>query len=249
MTNTRITLPLARKPAAVYLLQRLDRRRFKLGWAVNPIQRLRSLPEYDAQQLDLEASRVLWLPSARRAWDLERAMHRTLAPFKTPASHRGDGHTEWFQGSATIPALELLSRFPHPPGERPALLVPLLVSPVAPEPVSLQDTWSAVEDVLLRLQVCTEVQVCSGEPLALRVKDFKVRVQGPLQDLRSAAMDTELYLCREGENLRPIARLIDYEGNDLLVILTPLNILRRWPGGGDVALQIQAFLARLPVGA
>ena len=49
--------------AAVYLVQRHDRQRFKVGWAAVPMRRIRMLPEFGAQQLDLAACKVLWLPS------------------------------------------------------------------------------------------------------------------------------------------------------------------------------------------
>ncbi len=51
-----------RSRAAVYLLRRLDRRRFKIGWSVSPMQRIHRLPEFAAGQLDLKASVAVWLP-------------------------------------------------------------------------------------------------------------------------------------------------------------------------------------------
>jgi hypothetical protein len=233
------------RPAAVYLLQRVDRSRFKLGWALNPMRRLQAFPEFSGQQLDLGASRVLWLPNAHRARALERAMHKTLAPFRTRPLHHGDGHTEWFQGSATVPALSLLAQVPHAPGERPASVMPLLDPLTEPEPMGLDETWSAMEDVWLRLLACTTIRICNGEHPTVRVEDFKTRVAGPLLDLRLAALDADLYTCRDGSGVRPIVRLIAYEGDDLLLTLTPLQVIRRWPGGGAVALQLQAFMSSL----
>ena len=233
-------------PAAVYLLQRRDRLRFKIGWALNPVERVRAFPEFGRLQLDLNASRVLWLPSAARARAIEHAMHRALAPFKSPPPHQADGHSEWFSGSGTVAALSLLARMPHAPGQRPPTLAPLLdhASPV-PESAGLDDTWNAVEDVLQRLRACTAVRLLPGDPQRLVVESFKTRVQGALDDLRTAALDAELYTCRQGAALRPLVRLMEYQGDDLVLTLTPFSVIRRWPDGGDVALQMQASLARL----
>ena len=51
--------------ASVYVLMRRDRRRFKLGWARRPLHRARRLPEFRRDELDLEHSRAIWLPSRR----------------------------------------------------------------------------------------------------------------------------------------------------------------------------------------
>ena len=238
--------PSASAPAAVYLLQRSDRLRFKIGWALNPVERVRAFPEFCSLQLDLNASKVLWLPSAARARSVERSLHRALEPFKSRPPHHEDGHSEWFSGSATMAALRLLGHTPHSPGQRPATLAPLLdVTSEVPEPAGLDDTWYLVEDVLLRLKACTSVRLLPGDPSVLIIASFKTRVQGPLEDLRAAALNAELYTCRHGSALRPLVRLIEYQGDDLLLTLTPFSVIRRWPDGGDVALQMQAFLAQL----
>ena len=60
-------IPLGPRRASVYLLRRLDRQRFKLGWARRPLRRVRHLPEYDRGELDLKASSAIWLPERARA--------------------------------------------------------------------------------------------------------------------------------------------------------------------------------------
>ncbi|MFH7042207.1 GIY-YIG nuclease family protein [Paucibacter sp. JuS9] len=238
--------PSASAPAAVYLLQRSDRMRFKIGWALNPVERVRAFPEFCRMQLDLNASRVLWLPSAARARAIERSMHRALEPFTSRPPHQEDGHSEWFSGLGTVAALSLLARMPHAPGQRPATLAPLLeLASQVPEPTGLDDTWCTVEDVLLRLKACTSVRLMPGDPPSLVIESFKTRVRGALDDLRTAALDAELYTCRQGSALLPLVRLIEYQGDDLVLTLTPFSVIRRWPGGGDVVLQMLAFLAQL----
>ena len=67
------------EPAAVYLLQRHDGQRFKIGWAVEPMTRVKRLPEFLSDELDLQASHAAWLPSPLRARQIERSLHRGLA--------------------------------------------------------------------------------------------------------------------------------------------------------------------------
>lgn len=83
-----------RNRACVYLLQRLDRKRFKVGWARNPLVRIRAFPEFSAGLLDLKASRVLWLPNRPRAEQVERSLQKCLMPYGTPVGHIRDGHSE-----------------------------------------------------------------------------------------------------------------------------------------------------------
>ena len=72
MTTTGIPDPQdSVSPAAVYLLQRHDGQRFKIGWAVEPMARVKRLPEFMADELDLRASHAAWLPSPTRARQIE----------------------------------------------------------------------------------------------------------------------------------------------------------------------------------
>ena len=87
-------------PAAVYLLQRRDGLRFKIGWALEPVLRVQRLPEFSADELDLVGSHAVWLPTVSRAQQFERALHRGLATYRVLPSHTQDGHTEWFLPTA-----------------------------------------------------------------------------------------------------------------------------------------------------
>ena len=75
-------------PAAVYLLQRHDGQRFKIGWAVEPMARVKRLPEFMADELDLRASHAAWLPSPTRARQIERSLHRGLATQRAEPPHQ-----------------------------------------------------------------------------------------------------------------------------------------------------------------
>ena len=120
---------------------------------------------------------------------------------------------------------------------------------------SLSDTWNAIENVWQRLSKFMALDVNTesdssqrtgaGEGSALWARDFKTRAVGPLRELRLAAIDADLYQTRPGGRLMPIVQRIEYRGDDLVLTFTPLRVIRRWEEGEDVALQIQAFLARV----
>jgi hypothetical protein len=104
--------PIRRPRASVYVLQRIDRSRFKVGWALDPHRRVRQMSEYGRQQIDLHRSKVLWLPSRHRAEQVERSMQKSLGPYRSPADRHGDGHSEWFDGVAHPFAIRLLGQMP-----------------------------------------------------------------------------------------------------------------------------------------
>jgi hypothetical protein len=99
----------------------------------------------------------------------------------------------------------------------------------------IAETWSAVEDVWLRLHACTEVRVSMDALPTLRFKEFKTRVRGPLRDLRAAALDAALYFSQEGSRRGSIVHTIEIDGNDLVLMVTQLTLIRRWPGGPEIA--------------
>jgi len=104
-------------PAAVYLLQRHDGQRFKIGWAMEPVSRVQRLPEFQADELDLVGSHVAWLPDAGRAKQIERALHRGLAAFQVVPPHHLDGYTEWFRPEAHRTSLGMIRQMPFGKGE------------------------------------------------------------------------------------------------------------------------------------
>jgi hypothetical protein len=59
--------------------------------------------------LDLPSAQVAWFGQAQRAREVERALHRSLMPYKTDAGHMGDGHTEWFAMQGIVLARRMIS--------------------------------------------------------------------------------------------------------------------------------------------
>lgn len=247
-------IPIGADRASVYVLVRRDRRRFKLGWARRPVVRARMLPEFRRGELDLDASKAIWLPNRPRAEQIERSMHKTLAPFRVEAEHLEDGNREWFAGHAQDTALRMLSQMPLQPNSNCAARVLPLTMPAPPtDGVSIetgpQDTWWRMEDLLARLAMHTSITVSNldrhGGHLTLTVHDLKHRTQPDLTELRSAALDADSYQCwREGWPLA-FVQTLEWQANDLVLSFTPLTALERWDEGPELVWQVRGFLALL----
>lgn len=246
-------------PAAVYLLQRRDRRRFKIGWALDPLQRVQRLPEFEAQELDLDASHAVWLPHPGRAYDVERALHRGLAGWKTTAGHGLDGHTEWFLPAAWRPAVRLIGQMPlSHEATLPPRLAPLHAQPEkALEPVdsalteqallirSAQDVLWDMEDLLLRVgAVCRVSTASQGDRHCIRLHGFRGRTNPALALLRYAVLDIECYRWCSGSQAGAFVQLMSYDGDDLVLQFAPMRHIRRWAEGALV-WQVLALLGRL----
>jgi hypothetical protein len=237
-------------PAAVYLIHRSDRQRFKVGWALDPLSRARGLPEYEQAELDLRSSLALWLTSRHRAQQVERAMHKGLAPFKVPAGHRGDGHSEWFAPAALPAAVQLLRQMPGiATGTEPALK-PLL--PDRPEVIYAdieqppQDVWFGIEDLWLRLAALLPARVENqGGQWQLKFAGFRHTRDGAMAELRMRALDVRTFSWHLGAEQGAFVRLIAYEDDTLVFTVTSIPTIVRWPQGDDLGWQVKGFIARM----
>lgn len=245
------------EPAAVYLLQRQDGQRFKIGWAVEPMMRVKRLPEFMADELDLQASHAAWLPSPLRARQIERSLHRGLATQRALPPHQLDGHTEWFMPAALRTAMRMLRQMPAGGvTSLPPVLVPFEAAPqplldAAPPDadsavlVSAQDVLWAMEDLLLRACALNPVSVGGqGEERVIRLTD----VRGPRarlgDSMRWALLDLDTYRWTAGGRSGSFVQLMQYESNDLLLQMAPTRTVRRWADGA-LTWQVQALLERL----
>ena len=236
--------------ASVYLLQRHDRRRFKLGWSLDPLHRVRQLPEFRQGELDLDESSAIWLPSRPRAEQVERSMHKTLAPFATQAEHRGDGHQEWFEGVAHSTALRVLAQMPlDERSGHPARVVRLAEPAPSADGVSIetgpQDTWWAIEVLLSRLAMHCAITVQQDDGVRVIVHGLRRVTHDSLGELRRAALDADTYQCRRNGRRLAFVRTIEFAGDDLTLDLTPTRVIARWDEGDDLPWQIRGFLVRL----
>jgi len=111
--------------------------------------------------------------------------------------------------------------------------------------VSAQDVLWAMEDLLLRACALNAVQVeGQGEHREIRLKD----VRGPRARLgdamRWALLDLDTYRWAVGCRSGSFVQLMKYEGNDLLLQMTPTRTVRRWADGA-LTWQVLALLERL----
>jgi hypothetical protein len=244
-------------PAAVYLLQRHDGQRFKIGWAVEPMARVKRLPEFMADELDLRASHAAWLPSPTRARQIERSLHRGLATQRALPPHQLDGHTEWFMPAALRTAMRMLRQMPAggvaslPPALVPFEATPQPLLDAAPPDtdsaviVSAQDVLWAMEDLLLRASALNPVRVeGQGEERAIRLTDVRGQRARLGDSMRWALLDLDTYRWAVGGRSGSFVQFMQYECNDLLLQMTPTRTVRRWADGA-LTWQVQALLERL----
>lgn len=244
-------------PAAVYLLQRRDGLRFKIGWALDPLVRVQRLPEFSIDALDLVGSHAVWLPTALRAQQFERALHRGLAFYSVSPGHALDGHTEWFLPAAHLTAIRLIRQMPVGANDRlPPAIVPFLCEPGdrlmdrageggSAAMLIAQDTLWLMEDLLLRVAACCQVAVESvGDQHDIRLKGFRGQANGALETLRWSVLDIERYRWRTHDHAGAFVSLIVYQGDDLVLRLTPMRHVRAWIDG-TLVWQLLALLERL----
>jgi T5orf172 domain len=244
-------IPLHR-PGAVYLLPHIGRGRFKVGWSLHPLERVQRLPEYINRELDLGAADVAWFEQAPRACEVERALHRSLAPYRVQPGHLGDGRTEWFAIQGLVLARRMLNVLPAADGaSRRARLQPLLGAPEAPEanfttpmPESALDAWYRVEDLWLRLaRVLPLALHADREQRHLHWIGLRRLTDVGHLFLRSHVVDIETYGWRERDGRRSLVTLMDWEGDDLVLELVPSRTLKRWAEGDIVDQWLGGFLA------
>lgn len=240
-----------RPRASVYVLQRLDRTRFKIGWARDPKRRARQLPEFEAQLLDLHRSSVLWLPSRHRAEQVERSMQKSLGPYRREAEHRGDGHTEWFDGFAHHIAVRLLGQIPVDvrTGARGKLLPLDLDSDLETHPTADADpleVWWALEDLWLRTTQRRPVTTRPGDPSPqIVIHGFKPGCGSMPDELHWPLINLDTYYWQQDGRAGHFVSLLSYEGSNLVCTLTSFRVMEGWAGGPDIVCLVRAFLLRL----
>lgn len=238
--------------AAVYIIHRKDRKRFKVGWAYDPLVRAQGLPEFQRSQLDLRSSLALWLPGRQRAQQVERAMHKSLAPYLAPAPHRGDGYSEWFAPASLPSAIQLLRQMP---GDSPAGRSGPGLQPLLPELAAVifskddrlpQNVWFDVEDLWLRIAAVLPMRVVDlGGSWQLWFMNFRHARDPEFTELRQRALDVDTFTWHLADERGEFVRLIAYEGDALVFTVTPISSIVRWPQGDDLGWQVKGLISRM----
>lgn len=248
-----------KRPAALHLLQRRDGQRFKIGWSIEPLERLRNLPEYYRNELDLESSNAVWLPTPERARQFERSLHRGLQMYRVNPGHELDGHTEWFRYSAYRSAMRMIAQMPVALGAvQSPPLVPLLSDPAEHEDAALEGTVSAVvrtaqdvlwamEDMLLRIAGHCPITVHSqSDHHRIRLGGLRHLSDHRAFALRMALLDADRYRWCTGTRSGSFVNVIQYDGEDLVLDLAQPRQVRAWSDGG-LWYQMLALLDRLRI--
>lgn len=243
------------RPGAVYLLPHHNRERFKVGWSLHPMQRIQRLPEYYAEELDLAAAQVAWFAQAQRAHQVERVLHRSLAPYSVLPNHWGDGHTEWFNARGMALARRMLGLQPAADGGRGQARLQALSdapeaptenaqAPLAPEAGAL-DTWYRVEDLWLRLGALLPLALeADRDHRCLHWLGLRCLVEPGTVLLRSRAVNVDTYRWHEAGQRRSLVTLMAWDQDNLLLHLMPTRQMQRWAEGDAVANLLRAHLAR-----
>ncbi|WP_418320066.1 hypothetical protein [Piscinibacter sakaiensis] len=209
------------------------------------------LPEFAAGQIDIVGCRILWLPSRRRAEQIEQAMHKILAPYAADPGHRLDGATEWFEHGALHLALQALTTMPtSDPTGRPARLVAL----TEPPPNTLDtleahgpmEAWWRLEDLWTRLSMLCTLDVVFRDACYLVVlRGFRNVFHGPVGELRGVVMDITTYRWQVGDEFGSFVQLMDFDGDDLVLTLATMPAMQRWPDGVSLTWQVRGCLLKL----
>lgn len=216
------------------------------------MQRVQKLPEYP-RELDLNAAEVAWFARAQRARQVERVLHRSLAPYSVDPGHFGAGCTEWFSAPGIVLARRMMGLLSaSASGSLQPCLVPLCDKPNLPEsgvgPLlarSALDAWYRVEDLWNRLLARLPLAVqADREVRRLYWIGLRRLEQIEVLRLRAVALDLDTYEWHEDGRRRSLLVLMDWEGDDLLLQLTPSRLLQRWLEGEALDDLMRGFIAR-----
>jgi hypothetical protein len=244
----------------VYLAVHPASDRFKVGVAIDPLERFQRLPE--ASGIDRSLSVARDLPNQKRALAVESALHKVLCPYAHPAQHRGDGYSEWFRLEGYAIARLVLDAVQDALGPATSLAKPGRMSTSAAlvdmERRNISVTLASIQLWREAAKVMAVEIAKRGQCSALVLRGFRGHGLLAGTGLRTRLQDLEgrYALCtpprqRISANL---VHLIAYDGpmsDDLVITLQPSPVLRRLPGGAEVArilsdgLQLMALERRV----
>lgn len=236
--------------ACVYLLARRDRARFKIGWSHRPWLRARELPECSPGELDLQASRLIWLPGRQWARQVEHRLHRQLATHRVWPGHHRDGASEWFDARVQHHALRLLANTPlSEGGDNLARLRPLhspLPGSIVPRPrTTARQTWHWLEELLSRIGQHCPASLDADEPWVLRLQGLRACGEPGLPALRRGLQEAATRPVSLVGAERGFVQRMAWRGDDLELVFAPLAGLHRATGDEVLAHRVRSFLTRL----
>lgn len=235
-------------PFYVYLAVHRAGQRFKIGLSNDPLRRFAQLPE--AHDIDVETSVARRMPTRARASEVERSLHRALAPFRLTLSERGDGYTEWFSLEAFSRAVAIIDAMPDLEAPSESLVArgererrsrrALAGEANVGRAMASVAMWRQARR-LMGLSV-----VDDRGKVSLILRNFRATSLNAGAGLRASLLDLEgMYGLQGTRNTkaRPsLVRLLAYGGvsaSDLRIDLQDWTVLRRLPGGDRVVQVVR----------
>ncbi len=117
-------------------------------------------------------------------------------------------------------------------------------------PAGVNETFSVMEDLWLRLNACTQLAMDvdlegDGVDKVLRCRLIHGTVDEDMHGLLRRASESYTYAWSQEGRLGSFVSFIDWVQGELVIGLTPISQIRRWPDGEGVCWQLQALLHRL----
>ena len=239
------------EPCFVYLAVHSAGQRFKIGLSNDPLRRFAALPE--AEDIDLETTVARRMATRARASQVERSLHRALAPYSLELAHQGAGYTEWFRLDAFATAVAIVDAMPDPTA--PSQLLGISAKGVRRKAVLI-----AAEHNVARAMAATVLWREARRSVGLSIIDGRGRVSLVVKDFRATASNAgsgirarllglkDEYTLRAARTPRgahappSLVRLITFDGpneRDLRIDLQDWVTLRRLPGGERLVQRLR----------
>jgi len=111
---------------------------------------------------------------------------------------------------------------------------------------SPQDTWYDIEDLWLRLARQSSIRAeVVGAAWCLVVAGLRPAAHEEIAHLRAVALNATTYRWQLDGQRGNFVRSIAIEGDDLVLTVTSILTITRWPQGDDLGWQVKEFFAWL----
>ncbi len=111
---------------------------------------------------------------------------------------------------------------------------------------SPQDKWYAIEDLLLRVAARRPVHaVLVDDHWHITLAGILEQVDDEVRSLAAIATDKETFVWRSEGQRGCFAQAVLSEGSGLVIVLSSVATIARWPLGVDLAWQVTALMSKL----
>ena len=111
---------------------------------------------------------------------------------------------------------------------------------------SPEGVWYGVEDLLLRIHGEVPLKAKrEGGNWRLTIPHSQSLIAGELSDLYTAALDPQTYRWRIGGDSGSFLSWASRDDANLVLSFTPLHAIDGWPGGRELAWQVESLFVRM----